>query len=606
MLCLAWLPLSYSNAQQLVPGQQYTTQDLVQQTQQNGTSTWTNGVYQSSLTCWGGGDPGYCGPNAIVRPGNNINFSYGTTNLYQLQAIASALPNSGSGLLVNGYNFGFTAKNGNGWDDGRLDYLTAYVSFYDPKGTLAFNKNYDLNYKFNWTTFNYSETFSIPFASKDLGSVQYGFVGRDNNFWAGPYGPEVNNITFSLKYSVDPCVSNPLYAPTCPGYLEAFNKLKPAPLQELITTTTQAPISEPIVATTAAVQPTTSTTVAAVSQPQQTTQKSSAPSIGTILNIISSVQAQTRSVERLVVQQAVQEATKQGEKAQQEAESMVAKQVAQQQEQQQTQQNLQNTSTQQTFLNTARQDIFQLPGNSSQRQNTSLPITTVSNQESFQQNLPAAAVTQVGMQPQIQVQLFTPSISTASNQEPILQRPATVTTQVVQPQTQQPVILAPLVESAQPQQAASIYQLVQPSVAVSAATNTTSVQNTTIISTVAKPDPLPEVNTEQKQVTGPTNILQPFLDQKPTQENVQQTQQTAQVNKSARDSELAGSVTLVTMARQPQGFETYMAILQDVPFYKPTEVYPNQRTVDNQRVQRLLTGASDAKHKELVDSQYRR
>jgi hypothetical protein len=213
-----------------------------------------------------------------------------------------------------------------------------------------------------------------------------------------------------------------------------------------------------------------------------------------------------------------------------------------------------------------------LPGNNSQRQNTSSPTAVGLSQESFQQNLPIP-----------------------------------VTTQSVQPQTQlQTNIPAPPVDTPQAQQATGVYQLVQPNTSVSTTTNTATVQNTTITSTMAKPDPLPEINTEQKQVTGPTNILQPFLDQKPTQENVQQTQQTAQVNKSARDSELAGSVTLVAMARQPQGFETYMAILQDVPFYKPTEVYPNQRTVDNQRVQRLLTGASDAKHKELVDSQYRR
>ena len=572
VLCLVWLPLNYSNAQDLVPGQIYTTNNIVTQTTQGGPSTWVNGVYQNSLTCWAGGDPGYCGPNAIVRPGNNINFSYGTTNLYQLQAIASALPNTGSGLLVNGYNFGFTAKNGNGWDDGRLDYLTAYVSFYDPKGSLAFNKNYNLNYQFNWTTFNYSETFNTPFASKDLGSVQYGFVGRDNNFWAGPYGPEVNNINFSLKYSVDPCVSNPLYSPTCPGYLDAFNKLKPvatvqepAPQQTLV-------VQEPLAATVLATATATPTTAVVTTSTAQATQKQSSPSITSLLNIVNSVQAQTRSVEKMVVQQAIQEATKQGEKAQQEAESAVAKQIVQQQEQQQTQQNLQNTSTQQTFLNTTRQDIFVLPGNNSQRQNTSSPTAIGLSQESFQQNLPIA-----------------------------------VTTQSVQPQTQlQTNIPASSVDAPQAQQATGVYQLVQPNTSVFTTTNTATVQNTTITSTMAKPDPLPEVNTEQKQVTGPTNILQPFLDQKLTQENVQQTQQTAQVNKSARDSELAGSVTLVTMARQPQGFETYMAILQDVPFYKPTEVYPNQRTVDNQLVQRLLTGASDAKHKELVDSQYRR
>ena len=182
-LCLALLftPL-LSKAQTLDPTQVYTTGNIVQTTPQGGPTPWVNGVYQNNLTCWGWGDPGYCGPNAIVRPGDSINFSYGMTNLYQMQAIANVLPNSGTGLLVSGYNFGFTAKNGNGWDDGRMDYLTAYVSLYGTNGSTVFNKNYDLNSRFNWTTFNYSETFNSPFASKDLGSVQYGFVRRDNNF----------------------------------------------------------------------------------------------------------------------------------------------------------------------------------------------------------------------------------------------------------------------------------------------------------------------------------------------------------------------------------------------------------------------------------------
>lgn len=127
--CWVLLSTSYSvsNAQntsgQLDPTQLYNTGNIVQPTPQGGPTPWVNGVYQDNLTCWAGGDPGYCGPNAIVRPGNNINFSYGLTNLYQMQSVADALPNSGTGLRVNGYNFSFMAKNGNGWDDGRLDVL---------------------------------------------------------------------------------------------------------------------------------------------------------------------------------------------------------------------------------------------------------------------------------------------------------------------------------------------------------------------------------------------------------------------------------------------------------------------------------------------------
>lgn len=549
VLCLAWLPLNYSNAQDLIPGQVYTTNNIVQQTQQGGPSTWVNGVYQNNLTCWGGGDPGYCGPNAIVRPGNNINFSYGTTNLYQLQAISSALPSTGSGLLVNGYNFGFTAKNGNGWDDGRVDYLTAYVSFYSPNGSVAFNKNYDLNYKFNWTTFNYSETFTTPFASKDLSSVQYGFVGRDNNFWAGPYGPEVNNVSFSLKYSVDPCVSNPLYSPSCAGYIDALNKLKPPVIEQtaVLQPVTENLIIQPVVVASVPVTTQVSTVATQPSVIETTTQKSTI-NTNKILSIIGSVQAQTSAIERSVVQQATQEAAKQANKATQEAEAFAATQSQQsQQDSQQIQQNLSSTSIPQTFLNSNRQDFSLQPGSVNQRNNTSFRAAAVNSAEIFFQNLPHT--------------------NTISNIAPQQAFNSNVTVGIVETNIQQN----------------NLYSLVP-----------------------IKTDPLPEVNIEQKQVIGPTNLLEKFLDSTPTLDNVSQQQQSKPINQKAQDSELAGQVSLANIAKQPQGFQTYMAILQDVPFYKSTEIYRNQSTVDNQRVMRALSGASELKHKELVDIQYRR
>ena len=100
-MVLSWVFLftSYSNAQDI-----YTTGNIVVPTTTSSGSTWTNAVYQNSLTCWAYGDPGYCGPNAIVRPGDNINFSYGSTYIYQQQNVASLLPNTGTGLQVNGYN----------------------------------------------------------------------------------------------------------------------------------------------------------------------------------------------------------------------------------------------------------------------------------------------------------------------------------------------------------------------------------------------------------------------------------------------------------------------------------------------------------------------
>lgn len=302
---------SVSKAQPLDPSQQYITGNVVQSTV-SGTTPWVNGVYQSELTCWAWGDPGYCGPNAIVRPGNLINFSYGSTDLYQSQSVASLLPNSGTGLQINGFVFGFMAKNGNGWDDGRTDSLNAYVQFFGSNNALVKNYNYNLNYNFNWTNFNFNETFLSPIGVNQLSNVRYGFIGRDNNFWAGPYGPEISDVSFSLKYSVDPCSVNVLSSPACPGYLTELAKLTPpAPV-----------VSEPIVASPTTVeiaQPVqqNSNPIASVSVIEQ--EKKSGPSTSQILSIIKNIQQNDAAVQKSAVQNALSEASSVSLSSQQEA-----------------------------------------------------------------------------------------------------------------------------------------------------------------------------------------------------------------------------------------------------------------------------------------------
>ena len=189
------------------------------------TSIWNNGVYVNQL-CFQAGQPGNCGPNPSVRAASgNINFSYGMTDLNQIVNINSALSAGGTGVQLSGFNFGFMAKNGNGWDDARQDYLAAYVKFYNAGGGLAANYDYtsQTNQRYNWTQFNFSETFASPIAASNYSNAQVGFVGRDNNFWAGNYGPEIYNVSFSLKYRVDPCATNPAYSSTCTGFNTVIN-----------------------------------------------------------------------------------------------------------------------------------------------------------------------------------------------------------------------------------------------------------------------------------------------------------------------------------------------------------------------------------------------
>jgi hypothetical protein len=144
-------------------------------------------------------------------------------------AIASA-NGSSNGINVTGFKFSFQAKNGNGWDNSQLDQLNAYVKLYDSTNTNVLeNYNYDLNRRFGWTTFSYNETFSNTRAVNTLGNARYGFIGKDTNVDAGgnpligPYGPEIINVSFSLKYRVDPCSLNPAYSSTCSGFGNILN-----------------------------------------------------------------------------------------------------------------------------------------------------------------------------------------------------------------------------------------------------------------------------------------------------------------------------------------------------------------------------------------------
>jgi hypothetical protein len=181
-------------------------------------------VYVNQL-CFYAGDPGNCGPNPSIRDGGIINFSYGTADLNQVININTALASAGTGVQVSGFNFGFMAKNGNGWDGGQQDYLAAYVKLYGAGGNQIANYDYSsaTNKLYNWTNFNFSETFASPYVASTLSTAQVGFVGGDNNFWAGNYGPEVYNVDFRLKYKVDPCATNPAYSSTCVGFNNVLN-----------------------------------------------------------------------------------------------------------------------------------------------------------------------------------------------------------------------------------------------------------------------------------------------------------------------------------------------------------------------------------------------
>ncbi len=590
-MAFLWANLpALSNAQNLDPNQVYTTGNIVQPTPQGGPTPWVNGVYQNNLTCWGWGNPGYCGPNAIVRPGGNINFSFGMTDLHQVQAIANVLPNTGSGLRINGYDFGFTAKNGNGWDNGRTDYLLAYVSLYDSKGSLEYSKNYDLNYKFNWTNFNFSETFTSPFATKNLGNVRYGFLGMDNNYWAGPYGPEVNSVSFSLKYSVDPCSVDVLSSPSCPGYLGALNKITSPSTAGVTNDSTTSTITPTITTTLGLSAPTTTTaevvtatsvaptstggsttTGAGTTTPTPVSVVSSTPvkvgevsdsaksaqpavSLSTILSIVSSEQSRIGNLERSVVLQAVDQATKEAEKAQKDAEKLAGDS-----QQQSIAMSVQSNMSQTNPTNFGAQSTLFSNINTGAPQNQSMGAAHGAGPLSGIQG-PTISFFSSGTENGIGVSAFRQEQNNAQGR-----------------------LTAPVVVAAVPQVS---YSLLPPS----------------------RSQQLIEIDLPRSEPTrfGARPMIEeigrsmPSLPQSSSQSNQSDT-----VKRDVQNNELAGAVDIASIATQPRGYAQYNVGMPDSAFYEPKEIYRNQRTVDNARVLRGLMSGSDRLHQEMVNQQYK-
>ena len=538
----------------LDPSQTYTTGNIVNPgtTPTDSTGTWQNiGLWNQGLPCWGPGGPVYCGPMPYYNQGS-FNFSYGTTDVYQVSNIAKALPNSGTGLKVDGYNFSFTAKNGNGWDDGRVDYLYAYVHLTDNNNGVVYYKSYDLNYKFDWTTFNYSENFKTPYATKDLNNVTYGFVGRDNNFWAGPYGPEIYNVSFSLKYSVDQCAISVLSSPTCPGYMDALAKITTTPAATEPVVPLTATSTSPTSTTTITVEPTTVTTTntTTVGQPTIVAPAISAPApAATTASTATSTQSnkesttnnsvalsvisknQERDAAALSVSQtAVSQAAQAAQQSQQEAASVAASAVS-------------NSQT----ANVVSMGGPQVPG-------TGIKVnvgTSVSNQTLSTMSAPGTN-TASALNPPPQSLNFVQPVSVVTQEQPM------------------------------PMQSTTMANI----------TSVASVQNYAVI----PPNFLTDRTNPLTELVEGRTVVQP---------NTTNTVSGSSVNQNAGDNDAAGGVNIGKMAVAPTGYGDYLNFtLKDAAFYAPREVYRNQRTVDNARALRQLT--NDSRHRDMVEQQYRR
>ena len=150
-------------------------------------------------------------------------------------------------VFVTGFSYGlkyrFPCANSIGGycedNNGIQDTLRVDVGYYPASGSPTFyihqlglkNIN-DGNSPYNPTWQQLSETVTFAGAKtlSQAGSVNFEIVGQDAGGWAcimpNCYGPQVKDAYLRANYSVDPCILNPAFNPSCPGFQNVLQGAK--------------------------------------------------------------------------------------------------------------------------------------------------------------------------------------------------------------------------------------------------------------------------------------------------------------------------------------------------------------------------------------------
>jgi hypothetical protein len=163
---------------------------------------------------------------------NAINFGYQNTSAVFATSI------------MYGFKYRFQCANqiggvknlveaGNDCSDlnGPQDTLHATFTAYKSDNTVDYTATYQLGlknindgnlaYNPTWQQLAETYTFSSPRGINLLGSAKLSITGMDAGFWGcNPdcYGPQIKDAYMRLNYSVDPCILNPAFNPSCPGF----------------------------------------------------------------------------------------------------------------------------------------------------------------------------------------------------------------------------------------------------------------------------------------------------------------------------------------------------------------------------------------------------
>lgn len=457
---------------------------------------------------------------------NPDGYAYGGYTINQSYAINVALAAAGSNATIHGFKWGYVANaNGpycNSWDMGLLgcwDFrspsVSTNVNITSSTGANLYNVSRTYTNSYNTTDYSYLFPASRPMST--LGNFNFTASTNDQAY--------IGSIWSRAVYTADPCVNNPLYSPSCPGYGAAVlgntttsttTTTYVAPAVSSVTTTASADPTQsaPTSTNVGGVELSTSGTISApdgVPQVVKDSQPATASSSSSTTTVTASGGGSKPNMSLVMsAVRAVQEQNRANEtKAVANAQSVVASSTAQSQETAATV--IANIATANAMSSQSSQQASQQQSISSIGLSLNRPSGQGIGSFSFSAGTSVASVA---------IQQTAPSsfrFESNSNQNN--------DTQGLLPQT----------------------------------------------STGSRTDPLASMMQQ-------SNMLQ--------ESNSEQRNDT--VKRNVQPNELAGGVDITSMATQPVGFNAYSIALRDNQFYAPKEIYKNQEVIDNRRALRQL------------------
>jgi hypothetical protein len=168
-----------------------------------------------------------CANYNTVSASNNLvpnptGYAVSGSSIDQSYAINQALALSGAGVMIHGFQWGYQA-NANGpycaswlivcWDN-RTPSVTTNVAITDSNGNNIYQVS--RNYQDSYNTTNYQYLFPSSRNLATLGNFNFSATTNDIAY--------IGDMWSKALYTPDPCTVNPLSSTSCPGYQQAYQE----------------------------------------------------------------------------------------------------------------------------------------------------------------------------------------------------------------------------------------------------------------------------------------------------------------------------------------------------------------------------------------------